>query len=206
MPHIPTQLSVPTGACNELLCPLIHSTDSPRLPGICSFLRSDHRARCSSAMFDSASSGTLPKLATQHPHPDALSLAHCCFSWPADSGDVARYEFMGPTQPSPLRNKTFIHLADAQAHFSQWVIQASKASAAPQQGERSFLSRDSSHPPCTSHCNSGVSHTPSRQSQRKGPLPSLQSYLFPGINIIPICSLSLLHLDYFPQFPPFSLL
>ena len=40
---------------------------------------------------------------------------------------------MGPTQPPPSHNKTFIHLSNAQAHFSQWLIQTFRTSPPPQQ-------------------------------------------------------------------------
>ena len=40
---------------------------------------------------------------------------------------------MGPTQPPPLHNKTFIHLSNAQAHFSQRLIQTFRTSPPPQQ-------------------------------------------------------------------------
>lgn len=129
---------------------------------------------------------------------------------------MAHYEFMGPTQPSAQCNKTFIHLSYAQARFSQWLIQTFKTSPPTTASgvgsvllsKRSFLSRNSSHLPWTSPCMSGVERAthpfPPTSLRGREPCPSLRDYSFPAVlRIIPMCSLSLLHLDYFPQVTPF---
>lgn len=134
-----------------------------------------------------------------------LMLRHCCFLRLQDFRDLAHYEFMGPAQPLSLSNKTFIHLAYTQAHFSQWLIQAFKTSPHPDlsKWERSFLSRNSSPLPWISPYESGVKRaipSPPTSLRGRNPFPPLQGYLFPGVlKIIPFCSLSLLYPDYFPQ-------